>query len=232
MNTHSARSAWADPARSAWPELARKEFRLNLSPWLTLFWLFGALLLIPAWPYFIAFAYLFMFFMVVSQTDKANRDLEFTVLLPVPRSGIVTARTCTAVIAELSTLALGVPFAIAHHAIYSHDNQAGMNPNLAFFGLMLVMYATFNLVYLPGSYQAPYRMLWPILGGSLLALAVGGTLTTAVAVVPALAERFNHRGLGQGGWQTLLLALGAVVFGAFTWLAHRRAVAHLNAIDL
>jgi len=212
--------------------LIYKEFRLNISPWMYLWLLFPTLLLIPSWPYFIAFAYLFMIFIFLIAQDKANQDLAFASSLPVPKSGIVTARTCTAVIAQLATLVVGVFCAIGHHALWAKDNGAGMNPNMAFFGAILLMYGCFNTIYLPGSYKIPYRMAWPLSGGVGLAIIVGGFTTTLIKVVPAWAAVLNDRGLGHLGAQLAVLLVGAVLYAGLTVEAWRRAVTTFEHTDL
>lgn len=212
--------------------LIYKEIHLNINPWSYLFAAAIFLLLVPDWPFFIVPAYLYFFFMLIGQFDKTNQDLIFASLLPVPKAGIVTARTYTMVAVELAMLALAAPVAVGRYLMYSAGNQAGMNVNLAFFGLMLVQYAVFNLIYLPGSYKQAYRMLWPILGGTLISVAVGGGLTTAVSAVPALATLFNDRGLGHAGDQAIVFIAGLLIYVGVAILAHRQAVVNFAKVDL
>ncbi|MCL1841741.1 MAG: ABC-2 transporter permease [Propionibacteriaceae bacterium] len=213
--------------------LIYKEFRLNVPVWLYLWLLFPVLvLIIPAWPFFIAFSWLFMVPLYITQFDKMNQDLAFAVSLPVPKSGIVTARTCTVVLFELATLVVGIPCAIGHHLIWSVNNGAGMNPNMAFFGVVALMYALFNTIYLPGTYKTPYRMLWPLLGGTLAAVIVGGLLTTLFMAVPSWAHVLNDEGLGHLGAQLVVLLVGLVLYAGLTVVAWRRAVATFEHTDL
>ena len=212
--------------------LIYKEFRLNINPWFYSFLALALLILCPSWPFFIALAYLFMFFMVLSQMDKANQDLGFASSLPVPKGGIATARTCTLVIIETAQLFVAGIVAVVRYMLYAHDNQAGMNTNLVFFGVMLIMYATFNVIYLPGSYKRPYRMAWPLLGGSLIAVVVGGVLSSVVAFQPRLAAIFNDRGLGHPVAQILVFAAGLVVYAGLTLLARRTAISNFAKVDL
>jgi len=209
-----------------------KEFRLNINPFSYAWLLMGALLLIPTWPFFIAVGYCFFFFMLITQIDKANQDLAFALSLPVPKSRIVLARALTMVIVEAAMLVLCAPFAIARYYIYPDGNTIGMNTNLAFFALMLVMFAVFNAIFLPGAYKAAYRILWPMLGGSVIAAVVGGGLTTLVPFQPWLAARFNDRGLGEPGWQLGLFLVGVLVFAASWFLSYRKAVANFGKVDL
>jgi|GEM_PF-2387679 len=184
--------------------LLYKEFRLNIYPWMYGFFAFPLLLLVPAWPFFVALAYFFLLVLIIAQTDKANQDLAFGAGLPIPKSGVVTARTWTLVILEVAQVLFAAVVAVGRYWLYSKDNSAGMNVNLAFFGLIFVMYAVFNLIYLPGAYSRPYRMLWPILGGSMIAVLVGGVATTlvchafAVGQVPQRPGSSPSRAAGGG----------------------------------
>ena len=214
--------------------LINKELRLSVNPWLYTFLAMALLLFIPSWVFFIALAYLFLFFVTLGQMDKANGDLTFACSLPIPKSSIVTARAITVVIIEVAELVLAGLVSIARYWLYPEGNLAGMgmNTNLAFFGVMLVMYTIFNLVYLPGSYKRAYRMLWPLAGGSLIAVVIGGLLTYLLALQPTLAGIFNDRGFGHPWAQVLLFAAGLIVYAGLTLIAHRKAVSNFAKVDL
>ncbi len=213
-------------------DLLYKEFRLAIptSNWC---WLAAViLLLIPGWPFFIVFTYLFFgFFLIVVQTAKANQDLVFSVALPIPKAGIVTARAAMIVAVEVGMLILAVPFAIARYWLYDWDNYAGMNSNLVFFGFILVMLATFNGIYLPGAFKAPDRMLWPVGGGTIIATLVAAVLTTLPVALPSWSI-LNDRGLGNLGVQLAVFSVCLVVYAGGTFLAYRRAVANFAKVDL
>ncbi len=213
-------------------ELLHKEFRLTI-PAPNWFWLAAVvLLLIPGWPFFIVFTYLFFgFFLIVAQTAKANQDLVFSVILPIPKAGIVTVRTAMAVTVQLVMLVLAVPFAFARNWFYDWDNYAGMNANLVFFGFILVMMATFNIIYLPGAFKAPDRILWPVGGGTIIATLVGGALTTLPVLLPSWTP-LNARGLGNPGLQSAVFGACLLIYIVATFLAHRQAVANFAQVDL
>ena len=211
--------------------LIYKEFRLNIIGWAYLWFLCVLLLLIPSWVFFVAVAYILFFFMLATQMDKANNDLAFALSLPIPKVAIVTARACTLVIIEVIILILMVPLCILRYFIYPTGNELPMNTNIAFFGFMLVMFATYNIVYLTNAYSRAYRMLLPMLGGYLAALVVGGGLTLMPTVIPSLSV-LNDRGLGNLGYQMAVLALGVLLYGGLTYLAHRKASANFIKVDL
>lgn len=212
-------------------DLVYKEFRLNIVPWAYTFFAFALLLLIPSWVFFIAIAYIYMVIMFVAQFDKANNDLAFAMSLPVPKRSIVQARTMTVIIVELGFLALCTPIAILRYYLYPHGNEVGMNVNLAFFGLMLVMFVIFNTIYLPGAYKRAYRMLWPLLGGTAISVTIIGILTTLIAVIPSLSI-LNDRGLGNLGAQATVFVASVVVYAVVTYVAYRKAASNFAKVDL
>lgn len=211
--------------------LIHKELRLNLPAGLWLCLAFPSLVLVPTWPFVIAFGYVFVPVMVIMQMDKANADLLFATLLPVRKRDIVTARTITLALIEAGFVAVGAVFAVVRYFLYDSPSQAGMNVNLAFFGVVLTMYAVLNAILLPGYYKSAYRMLWPILGGSTVSVLVGAVLTILPPLAPALGV-VNDRGLGHVGWQLAVLAGGLAVYAAATALAHRQAVSNFERVDL
>ncbi len=208
-----------------------KELRLNVLPGFYLFLLFGALLLIPTWTFYIAFAYIFLLFLNITQLDRANADLMLSATLPIRKAEIVYARALTVVFFELATILVSVPFAVARHALYSTDNQACMNTNLAFYGTMMLMFGLFNVVYFATAYTKPYRLAWPLLGGTLISLLPVAALDTLVMVLPQLAI-FNDRGLGHLDAQLPVLAVGLVVWAGLTWLGARRGAKAFAQVDL
>ncbi|MDR2975495.1 MAG: ABC-2 transporter permease [Propionibacteriaceae bacterium] len=213
-------------------DLIRKEFALSI-PRGNYWWLAAVLLLlIPVWPFVIVFTYLFFgFFMILNQFDKINHDLTLCATLPIPKTGVVWGRALTVMIIEAVMVVASWPLAILRHWIWTEDNASGMNVNLAFYGFVLVMYAVFNLIYLVGTYHKAYGILWPIGGGTLIAVVVGLVLTTAPIVWPALSV-INDRGFGHLGIQAVVFAVGLVVWLAATWGGWRWAAARYEHVDL
>ena len=60
---------------------------------------------------------------------------------PIPKRDVVRARVYCMVIA------VAIPFAFLNSLINPAGHQAGMNPNIAFFGTVFMMYAVFNAVF-------------------------------------------------------------------------------------
>ena len=129
--------------------LMYKEFKLCVHLTSYLFLPLAAMLLIPNYPYYVSFFYqtLAIFFLFLN--GNTNNDVTFTTLLPIRKRDAVKARLLTVVILESLQIIVSIPFAVQRNILISAENAAGMEANFALFGLVLVMYGLFNLVFLP-----------------------------------------------------------------------------------
>ncbi len=213
-------------------DLLYKEFKLAVHPSTYMFLFFGVLLLVPSWPFFIAFGYVFMGIMNTFFIGRANQDIFFTASLPVRKRDVVRARVLSTVIFELLQVAIAIPFAILHNMMFTFENGAGMNLNIAFFGLVLVMFAIFNSTVFPLFYKKAYKAGWAILAGILASGVFVGAVEFAVHASPVLSLNLNPMGATRLESQVPTLAVCIAVFVLVTWLASRRAEANFEKVDL
>ena len=129
-------------------QLIYKEFRLSVHPVVYLFLLFAAMLLIPQYPYYVAFFYLCLGVFFVFNIGRENRDVFYTALLPVPKREIVKARVLVIAGLQLVQMLLAVPIGILSVKINPlGGNPAGIDINPALFGLGFVLFGGFNLLF-------------------------------------------------------------------------------------
>ena len=88
-----------------------KELRLAAHPTLFLFTAFGALVLVPNYPYGAVFLFGCLACMITFQYGRETNDVLFSALLPVTRGQIVAARLVTVCAMQLCQLVLSLPFA-------------------------------------------------------------------------------------------------------------------------
>jgi hypothetical protein len=214
-------------------DLLYKEFRLAIHPSMFIFMLFGVLLLIPSWPYFIAFGYIFIAFMNIYIMGRSNQDIFFTACLPVRKRDTVKARVYSSAAYELIQIVLAVPFAVINATLINPSgNAAGMNPNFAFFGCVFVMYGLFNVIMIPGFYKTAYKVGAPMILGTIGAVLFAGAVEAAVHLVPVLNTSINAIGTGHLGAQLIVLAGGILLFFGLTWLGYHRAALNFEKVDL
>lgn len=89
-----------------------KDLRLAAHPMMYVFALFGAMLLIPSYPYTVAFFYGLLGIFFTFLNGRENKDVYYCAVLPVTKREQVCARTWMVVAVELTELVLAVPFAV------------------------------------------------------------------------------------------------------------------------
>lgn len=212
--------------------LLKKELTLALHPTAPLFLMLSAMLLIPNYPYLVAFFYtgLAVFFMCLN--GRENNDIPFTMLLPVAKRDIVRARFTVVVGLELLQILLAVPFAFLRQTIMAEGNSAGMDANMALFGCALILYGGFNLVFFDVYYNDVNKVGKAFLLSSVWVFVWIGIVEACVFVVPFVRDRLDTTG-GQYLMEKLLvLAAGAVIYAVCTALAYRRAVESFEKLDI
>lgn len=213
--------------------LLYKELRLAKHPTMFLFLLFSAMLLIPSYPYYVAFIYTCLSVFFVFLQGRENNDLSFTALLPVRKRDIVRARCLLVVLMQLAQVLVSLPCAIVGARINPlGGNAAGIEANAAFFGLVLVMYALFNLLFLPAFYRTGYRVGRAFLfaGAAVLVYIVAAELL--VQCVPALKASLDTFDPATRGTRLLVLLLGAGLYAAGSLLACRLSERRFARVDL
>jgi hypothetical protein len=209
-----------------------KEFKLSVHLTSYLFLIMAPMLLIPNYPYYVAFFYqtLGIFFMFMN--GNITNDVFFTALLPVRKRDAVRARVMTVAIFELLQVAVSIPFAILRNTLIPMENAAGMEANAALFGLVLVMFGVFNLVFLPAFYKTAYKTGTPYLFACSAMVVFVIAAEAAINLVPALKvslDTVNHAFLSQ---QLAVLAGGMVLFAALTYLAYTQSAKRFEDLDL
>jgi ABC-2 type transport system permease protein len=209
-----------------------KEFRLWWHPALYLWLLSGSWLLFPNRPFFIAFSFIFLAFHTAFPTGRINQDVFFTASLPVRKKDIVLARICFMAGLELLQIIVAIPFAIINSLVFPNGNVAGMNSNFAFFGFVLIMYAIFNIIYLPSFYKTAYQVSMPIILAILAVLVYVVTLELTIAFVPILRTNLDGLGASHLASQLPLLIAGIVLFILMTLFAYQISANRFEKADL
>jgi hypothetical protein len=141
-----------------------KEWKLVLHPTTFLFLALGVLFLIPNYPFYVSFFYMCLSLFFVFLSGRENKDLFFTVSLPVRKRDVVQARFWTVAFIEIAQLALTVPFALIRYQGTSiGSNLAGIEANVAFYGFAFGLFSVFNVLFLPGFYRTGYQIGIPFL---------------------------------------------------------------------
>ncbi len=213
-------------------DLFHKELKLALHPTTYLFVLFGAMLIIPNYSYYVAYFYVSLGMFFICLSGRENRDIPFSVLLPVRKRDIVTARMLLAVLVELLQLVISIPFALLRGRMPVGPNAAGLDANLALFGSVLALFGVFNLVFFTRYYKAPDKVGKAFLWGCVAEGVYVAVAEACVHAVPWVKQVLDTPDPQHLGPKLIVLAAGAAVYAALTLFAWKRAQKSFEKLDL
>lgn len=150
--------------------LLNKEFRLASHPAAFLFLGLAAMMCIPNYPLTVTFFYPCLGAFFICLTGRENRDIFYSMLLPVEKTKLVWARVLMVCILQLFQVVLCVPFLFLRSLYPPVGNVVGLDANLALLGFGLAQMGLFNLVFFPLYYKNPSRVGVPFLVGSAAVL--------------------------------------------------------------
>jgi hypothetical protein len=210
-------------------KLMKKEFLINLHPiYVVIPLLAGLLMFIPQWIYTVAFLYYFWISVPnLFGAYNQQRDLIFTQMLPVRRSDIVTSRIGVSLVLQGLHLVLGVLFGILHNVVYGTFNFT-LDINMAFYGIVLLIFAGFNLIFFPMYFKTGYKYGKPLLYGAIytMVVALGADLLNAsILAVREVLESPDNR-----LYQALILVFGILSYVFANIMAIRQSVKHFNEL--
>lgn len=211
--------------------LIYKELKLALHPTVFIFLSFGAMLLIPNYPYAVPFFYttLSIYFMFLS--GRENKDVLFTALLPVRKRDCVKARIITVSAIEAAMLLISIPFAVLRYYLYDFKNDGGLEANVALFGLMLILFSIFNAIFIPAFYKTAYKCgkFFMISSFVIFILIAAGEIAIHI---PPLDTYLDTSDPGMMVKQIPVLAAGIVIYTVSILLVYRRSAENFEKVDL
>lgn len=213
--------------------LFKKEWNLSIlhSPFIFIYALLVLTLLIPEYPYFVAFGYCLIGIPTLFAFSKSNKDIEFTSILPIKRADVVKSRFIVVVFIEIMQLILAIPFAIISTLLINpQGNIVGLDANISLFATTLIEFAVFNSIFLPIFFKTGYK----IAPATTFAF-VGYLLTTLIlelliALIPTLNILFD--GTIYWGAQLALLGFGILVYILTIVLSFKKAVKNFEKVNL
>lgn len=211
--------------------LLYKQLKLTCHPMTLVFLLSGVFLLIPSYPYTVAFFYVTLGIFFMFMNAREQRDGDYCALLPVRKRDGVKASCVFSVLIQLLSLVAAVPFAVLSARINPKGtNLAGLDANVALFAMALLVFAAFNLVFWPSFYRTGYKV-----GISFVKASI---VTALLAICDIALPHFPGLGWLDGMdtasclRQLPLLIAAAVLYAVVTVLAYRRAARNYEKVDL
>ena len=211
--------------------LLYKQLRLACHPMTPVFCLFGIMLLIPNYPYSVAFFYVTLGLFFTFLNMREQKDIYYSALLPLRKRDTVRAAVAFTVLVELLSVVITALFCLLSAKLQpGKDNAVGMDANLMLLGAGFVLYGVFNLVFFVCLYRSGYKVgaaylkanlaLWPMM-----------LLAEVLPHFPSLMW-LNRVDVRANLRQIPILLFGIAVFAVLTILAYRRSARLYERVDL
>lgn len=212
--------------------LIRKELKLVVQPINYIFLLFGAMVLIPNYPYLVSFFYPTLGIFLMMMTTRENDDLVFSAMLPVRKSDVVRARFITVSLIEIANILATIPFVLLRGVLYKGSEVAEnffLMPNAVFFGLAFIVFAAFNASFLPKFFKNGYdlRFLIPAI---VVFLVIN--FAEVLGFVPVVRDYIRATDLSGQLAQLPVLLGGIAVFALELVLDCRRSIKYFEKVNL
>lgn len=212
--------------------LLYKEFRLVTHPTTVLFLLLSAMLLIPNYPLYVTFFYctLGLFFAMLS--GRENQDIAYSVLLPVRKRDLVRARMLFAVCFELMQIVLSAVFCCLRVRLLGAENAAGMDANLAFFGLSFVLLGLFNFVFFIQYYRDPAKVGKAFAIAAIVVFLYIGVVEALSFIVPFFKNKLDTPDPQFLSAKLFVLFFGLLMFALLTAAACKLSESRFEKLDV
>lgn len=211
--------------------LITKELKLALHPTAILFLALSFMILIPNYPFYVTFFYTGLGVFFICLQGRENHDIFFTMMLPVKKADVVKARFALVLIVELLQVLIAIIATLIRTFIMKLPNQAGMDANIAFFGLALIMLGLFNYSFFTTYYSNTAKV------GK--AFAVSATVVwiyilaaeACCFAVPFFRNVLDTLDPANIGAKLIVLVIGFVFFVILTFLSQRKSIKLFEKAD-
>ena len=195
---------------------------------------------IPSYPSYVGPFYITLCIMMTFALNQSSHDILYTALLPVRKIDTVKARFLYCGLIEILSLVLAVIPAMLRYLIPSFpENMAGISTTPAYFGLQLILYSIFNLIFLGNVYKNPLKPGLRYLAGAIAYFVIyavfelpvwmyhagKGPLVSIGQMLTDMSGAFLSR-------QFIVLFGGALIFTGVWTLTFNRAAKQFGKYDL
>ena len=214
-------------------KLFYKEMKLSANPLSYWFIIFSDVTMLPRYPILVGSFFICLGIFHTYQQIREYDDITYTVMLPVKKQDVVTAKYLFVLFIECTAFILCTLLAIIRMKVLGNSapyvtNQL-MNANAAYLGYVLIVFAAFNGIFLAGFFKTAYRIgkpfiLFCVVG--FIIIIIGETLHH----IPNLESLNDPASVSVP--QVAILVIGIAVFMLCTWVSYQKAVKDFEAIDL
>jgi hypothetical protein len=212
--------------------LIRKELKLAAHPTEAIFLWFGVMLWIPNYPAYVPFLYVCLSIFFIFLNGRETKDVTFTALLPVRKADVVRAHVIHVALFELASIVVSVPFALLRPMVLGMPNMAGIEANLAFYGLLFGMFGVFHGAFIPMFYRSAYKVGTPFIAASTLMCVYFTAAELPVWLGTGIGAFLDSPTGERLGGHLAVFAGGFAVWALSLWFSFRRGAANFARVDL
>lgn len=228
-------------------QLLLKELKLALNPNVIIMTVLSVTILIPSYPAFAAIIYLLAGLFSIMPRALADKDIEYTSMLPVPKKGVVVAKIMLFISLELATTLVTIPFALIRNLVTdpmisaagaSTDTLKTMTsfePSLATYGFALFIFGFYNFIFFPWYYKNPSKINVPQTVSTIITLVVE-IIIIFLPLIPPLDSLLSYQGSLSNPTalytQIGILIGGAVAGAVLTFFSIKLASKHFEKVDI
>lgn len=213
-------------------KLLKKEFTLAAHPTNYIFPALSALILVPNYTFYVIFFYTCLGIFLMCLSGRENRDLEYSLLLPVGKADIVDARLLFCAMLEIAQLLLTAVFSAVRSIIGMAPNAAGIEPNASFFGLSLIMLAIFNHVFFSMYFMDPGKVGRAFVAASAAMFGFICAAEASVFAVPFMRSVIDAPDPEHPLPKLMILTAGIAIYSVWGIMLRNRCRRSFISLDL
>lgn len=211
-------------------KLLYKEFRLSAHPTLYIFMFMGALILIPNYPYCMVFIFGCFAPFITLYNGRENHDAFYTASLPVKKSDVVKSKYLLFILVQIAQIIISLPFAYFRVTGIAGNNLVGIDPNFAYYGVGLIIFTVFNMLFFIEFYKTAYKV-----GKAFVIGLIPAILLMFIVECATHFDTFlwiDQTGIIAMYSQLPVLIVGIIIFILGNVIAYRIAKSRFEKVDL
>ena len=214
--------------------LLMKEFKLATLLLTYLFLLFALMTFIPGYPILCGAFFVCLGIFQSYQRNREDNDILYSVLLPVSKKEVVTAKYMTVVLLQMTAFAICAVCTIVRMTFLSdvrvYTSNALMGANFVFLAFVLLIFAAFNVIFVGGFFKTAYGIGKPFVTFVVVNFLIIGFAET-LHHIPGF-DWLNVLDFSRFGEHFLILVIAVIVYVVFTVVSCRVSQKRFEKIDL
>ena len=214
--------------------LLKKEMRLSALLLTYLFIGFAFMTMLPGYPILCGAFFITLGIFQSYQSAREANDIVFSALLPVAKRDVVKGKYQFVIMIELFGFAVMTVLTLVRMTVLSdaavYRQNALMNANPFYLGCALVIFGSFNLLFLGGFFRTAYSLGKPFITYIIVNFLLIG-IAEALHHFPGM-EALNAFGFDHIGLQLSTLLAGAILYILLTVISYNKACENFERIDL